>query len=606
MIPGRATKVPAGSKRCGVLSAVLLAVLFAGAPAAAQRYGQWWWDGSLEYSGEDYDTQVEGFTHSFSRSELRLFLGLNGYLLDPTLGQFRLQLGSTLSNFGNGKSGNTDQLTYSGSLRLFPRGAYVVDLFARQLDYDYSELFQETLFVRTVPDSAFSWGGKLRIRRGPLRGVRLGFEQNTTDYLGFDASESHNREFVEWSRSKKGIGARARLEHDRREFSRFDYMTDDLHLDVHQGWFAASWRGDVQIDAINRQLEFSAAPQFETNILNVRSSANRPTARGDLVSLSYQMGYLQSGGDRLTNRVTGRYAFQHWEDWQVTPTVSYQVLDYPEQTITAPQAGIAASWNRQVGRFELGLSQGVDYQLQQYDSVDGELDGSSSAWSLSSSFSVIHGSESSLRKELEVILATNRLREAFDSIADLPDLGIGLNENLSEDVAEARMVLSRRWKSLKGRFETRWTHRQSSRDSELEGVVGDTLFSSLRLDRRRLVFSFNYSRSSIEIPDRGDQTVDSLVGSVSFKPWRRLTLRASHRISHREVLLGPDVDGEFSEVSVVLDFGTFVARGLLTHTLDDFLGNGERESTGFRWMISRHFSGWLPFATGVRARGSIR
>ena len=399
-----------GLRRMAVV-AYFGAVLVAGPPAAAQSYGRWWWDGNLGYFSQEHETEFESAHSGLTRSELKVTLGLNGYIVDPNLGQFRIQLGTTLSDFANGSAAGTDSLTYSGSLRLFPRGSYVVDLWASRQRFDYQELADTAHRPRTLPDSSTLWGAKLRIRRGFLRGTRLGIERTKVDFVEAGSGhEGHEREFVEWTRSTGKFGHRAFLEHASRTFSRLGYSTDDVRADVREGWTGDQWRWRLHLNALSRDLVITGGARVGINVVSLENDLTRISANDNQLNLSYRYGLVANGVDRTSHIVLGRYTMQQWENWELTPSVSVALLQFPDQMVTAPQVGISASWNRTLGRFNLSFSQGVSYLSQQV-SKDLGPDDRASTFGFSSGFSVAHGEETKLLKEINVSLSRNRLRD---------------------------------------------------------------------------------------------------------------------------------------------------------------------------------------------------
>ena len=80
-----------------------LLLILGAAQAFGQRYGQWSWDALLGIEGRRSSNLINGERVSdYGSRELRLSLGLNGFVLSPAVARFRLRFDTWFTDFGQG------------------------------------------------------------------------------------------------------------------------------------------------------------------------------------------------------------------------------------------------------------------------------------------------------------------------------------------------------------------------------------------------------------------------------------------------------------------------------------------------------------------------
>src|SRR5512139_2365466 len=101
-----AEHAPRATLRCAPLVLSVLPMLLASAPAFAQQYGQWSWEGTLGGTARSYRNSLDGArTASDDELSADLSLGIDGFLGHPAVGRFRLL-------------GSVGRVSYEGTRRL--------------------------------------------------------------------------------------------------------------------------------------------------------------------------------------------------------------------------------------------------------------------------------------------------------------------------------------------------------------------------------------------------------------------------------------------------------------------------------------------------------
>ncbi len=602
---GRPCGRPSGG-RCGQalrsVRRLALGVLVIGSlPAGAQRYGQWWWEGSTALTRRHYENRPDAApSGSIDERDLDLSLGVNGFILHPELARFRVGLEASLSSYNARRQLDARRWGADCNLSLVPRGAYPLSLYASRRRYDYSKLTQDDpLDLLGAPESAWSAGGRLRLRRGALRGARLGYDRTSLGFVSA-ARDASRREhaFVEWDRSSRRFERRAHLDRRTQDFGVVDFRLRDWTATYDQrGPLDPRWRWEMFATGIHRSLDYRAsASAFQS----VRTSQRllRAGERDSLLELSYEGGLSRGSGLASQGHLLlGRYRLRPRPAWTLAPYAGYGLQRGEGRHAHAPQFGLAATWRRRAGAFDLSSSGALGYLALLHGG------GSDSTLTVDFGLGVGQGGDSGLRRELDLSWARARLRLAGESLPGLPDLGASLAGTGTEGLLSGRLTLQRRWRSWSLSAVSEAARRDLSAVLSPQAARVESWSETLQLGASRLTLTGNLARSRV----RGatPQTLDSWYAALSWRPARLLSLQGSYRSDLREPNLAPDVRGRRYEALADAFVGAFVVRGQAFETRERS-GVASRLDRGFVFSVSRRFAGWLPFVTGPPEGGVIR
>ncbi len=577
-------------------------------PAQSQQFGQWWWEGSLEASGRSFDNLVDDVGVSeFRQTDLTLSLGLHGFIIHPAVASFRLGSDLLFSSVEGGRDLDTDRSGIRADLGIFPRGSYPLNLsFKRQL-YDYVGISQdEPLTLLGVPDTTTSWSGRVRARRGPFKGLLLGFEHSSLEFLeDRSGDEIQGRQFADWSSAGERLNHHLRLEHQGRDFGRVDLELEDLifNWDEH-GDITGRWRWDFSTVATQRGVRFQDLPETQIDIYRALSQLIRTTAKGDVLTLSYNGG-LSSGSTSFTtdsHSLGARYQWRRHQVWQITAFGDYALQRSGDTQLRAPQAGAAVSWRRRAGSFDLALTGSGSYRLIDRQGVEGQ----DSAVATSLLANVGFGDEGRLRTDLEGSVSRNELRSAGEAVTDVPDLGIRLAGVGTQDRYRGRLTLRRRFRKLSTHAYSEWTRRESSEAVQRDDFMAETFVHSLEVTNGRLNLLGNVGENRLESEAGSEQFIRFQAVSASYRPWRWLALRASYRTDQRDFDLGPDIDAERSEAGLDFHLGALALGAHAFETKERFTTGVTRTNRGLRWTVRRRFAGLLPIVSAPGRRGEVK
>ncbi|MFQ5790681.1 MAG: hypothetical protein ACE5JI_09425, partial [Acidobacteriota bacterium] len=590
------------------LAAGIVVALFSCSPAAAQRFGQWSWDGIFGASQRAYQNFVDDEKASaFDQRDLKFSFGVNGFILHPAVARFRVGLDGLFSGYeGSGRAVDTDRWGLRGNLQLFPIGKYRINVFAARQLYDYSGITEEDpLTLRGIPDTSATWGGRLRVRGGRLSGTLVGVERTSLDFLDPEADqEVHQREFVDWSGGQK-LQRHIRLERRLRDFGAVDFKTDTVTANFDQhGNLSPSWQWNLFGIATHQKLSFNGGTSSTFDTVRVRNQLLHPTRGNDLLDLGYTGGLFRSDSQdsSQSHSTSARYRWRLNQRWEVSPFVAFGLRLSEEFTLRSPQVGVSTTWSRSGQSMDLSLTNSASYVLvQRSGKEDSQTD---SLLGLGASASLGHGEESNLRKELEGSWSRNQLRLGGEAIVDVPGFVAPLVGGGTEDVLRGRLTLRRRWRSVLFSGYGDWSRREPSGELFPDRFSADAFTVSLQLSGSR--FSFLANLGNTRVRQDGSQGVRFRSTSLSFRPWRTLALHASYRTDTRRLVLAPDVDGHRAEAGVELRFGAFALQARAFMTTERQFAVTERTNRGVTWALSRRFQGWLPIVTRGPARGSVR
>lgn len=586
---------------------VLLPALLCPPSAETQDFGQWWWDGTLGLGQRGLMNSLTGFdTTRIEERDLQLSLGLNGFLGHPALGDFRLGVDLFLSELRNGESLDRDSTGFSLDLNVLPRGAYPLRLFARRMRFDFSAPASPRPFSR-LPDTTSVAGARLRIRRGTLRGTLVGVEHSSLDFVDPDLdNEIDERQYVDWGRQIGSIQNHMRLERSRRTFSFSEAEIDDLVLTLsQQGKLTDLWEWQLSGTGIQRDVEVAGRQAADSDDLRLRNVVSRPIGRRDQLQIQTTLALANAGGGASSSGYgTGLfYRVGLKPGLQLSPFVEYFRQSSELFDSRAPRAGLIFTWGRNGTVKTLLTTQGS------YATLDRQRDGlveSENLLALSLAGTVSHGEPSGLLKELELELSHNDLRLSQEPIAELPDLGLAQTGLRSEDRTRLRLRLAHAWRrsQLSGWIEG--SRREGTGQLQGSDFENETLSANLQASLGRVTVRGGAGATRLQQGALAEQEIrfDSL--TLSWRPWRLLSLHASYRTDERILALVPDFGIDRWEAGLSFQLGQLVLRAEAFEQTESIDLGPERNYRGFRWTLTRRFSGWLPVITGLQRRGVIR
>jgi len=590
---------------------VLVLSLLASAPAAAQSFGQWWWEGSLGLGRRGTENLRDGETvSSFDEQQLQLSLGLNGYILHPLVGNFRVGLDLFFSELENGKSLDSDRLGGRVDLNLFPRGAYPFQLRYRRTRFEFTRTDEGTLQpLSQLPDRSSVLEGRMRVRRGFLTGTLVGADHTTLTYRDPGVRDQFfNREFVDWGRQLGTLNHHVRLEHQERNFSFSNLAVEDLNLLFdQQGTLSEVWGWQLSAGGILRELRVVGGNAGETRDYRLRNLLFRPMAsRRDRLDLETRLGLRQNdpGSSTETYAVRASYRWRPKPGWEVAPFTELAFQSGETLDSRSPRVGAVASWSHSGERVDTLLSSRVSYgTIQRSNSV--EL-ADETVFGLGVAGSVAHGRSDGLRKELDVEVNRNEVSLSREPISELPDLGLAFDRLAAQDSQRLRLTLSHRWRRslLSGWGEL--NRQEASTLQAGEKFSSETFSGNIQLSTGRFNFRLGSGETRIEEGLLPEQRIrfDTLAGG--WRPTRMLRLRAAYRTDTRMLVLTPDLDVERIEAGFSLMIGRVTLDATAYENRERLAGGSETTFRGFQWSVRRTFAGWLPVVSGSQRRGVIR
>ncbi len=580
-------------------------------PATAQRFGQWWWTGSIGFE----QRRTENFEQNLllsrrDQQELRLSLGINGYPGHPALGRFRLGLDLHYFELESNTKLDWDRTGVDFNYDALPRSAFPFNLFFNRSSWDYASQSEDGFASVGTPDTATSWGATLRLRKWALRGLTLALSRSRLERLDPEiADETREREVADWTRAGRRIDHHARIEHTRQDLAIVDLVTEDLVFTVEErGDLSQNWYWQLSGTGIQRDLNIGSISQPTTETYRLRNLLTRDIRRRDGIDLTSTLTHTRAGaGPAFDSAQVGVvYRWLPSPGWQLSPFIDYARQSGADTTVDAPSAGLSATWNRQAGSLDALLTATAAWgRLERQTGDQGATDSSRVALTLGATLGL--GRLERLRKELTVEASTSELRQDSDPLRDLPDLGLPQSIDGTFDAARARLALRHRWDSRAVNSWIEWSRRETSRESlEVRTFESEGLSGSLHFSGRRLTFQSNLGESRLRRSLDPEQRQRFVGASASWQPRRYIRLRASHRRNERQLQLIPDLEGDRSEVGATIRIGLFSFSGYAFESNERVEEGSERTNRGFLWSVSRGFAGWLPIVTGNGRRGTIR
>lgn len=585
-------------------------LLFASGPVGAQSFGRWWWEAAVGYGQRAYDNFVDDdLVSKYDQQDLRLGLAVNGFVIDPTVGRFRLGLDLQLSQLEGGRGIDEQRVGGDAALNLFPRGTTPIRLFFEHRLFDFTDFDPLDPFALFgLPDTNTRWGGQLRVRRGLLDGTAVGFERNTVAFLDPEADDDlQDRQYLEWSRGSANTQHYVRLDRVLRQYGAIGFEIEDFTLNLNERFEpAATWNYQLTGTGISRSVVQSVGDQRDSDSFRLRNRLFHPVRQRDLVELNYNLDLfrVESGSTSQGHDGLLLYRWRPGRSWELAPFAEYIYQRGDELTLRSPRLGLSLTWTRAMRSWDTTWTSRASYG--QVELTDAEQSADDSDLTLYLTGTVGHGSSDAFRQEWEVELSRNELRIRREPIIGLPELGPELFTLGTEDFARSRLTLShglgRRWIRAWGE----WILRQATGFATRSDFDAETLTATLRIGGPRFDFGSSLGQTSATQEITGDQEVDSLSVTLGIRPLRALELRAGYRSDMRTLLLAPDVDTQRYDLLVTLRVLGFILEGQAFESSERILEGIERTNRGVIWSISRRFAGWLPIVTGTGPRGEIR
>lgn len=617
----------AAAKRAGprpILLLLALATLLGPAAASAQTFGRWWWDGALavgQRSNENLrDSERAG---GFDQRELRLGLGLNGFLGHPSIGDFRLGLSTWFSRFQKGASLDSDRLGGELRLNLLPGSRTPAGLYLRRDNLGYSATGADDPRVfGALADTTDQAGAWLRLARGPLRGTYFGLDYSTIDYLNPRArQEVWNRQLIDWSRSSLRFNHNLKLERRDRIYGTTDLETEDYIANFSElARFTDTWRWELNGFAVQRNVVSSDVATV-TDDLQARTRLSHDVRGRDLLEVVYTFDFSgrQEQDSLVSHLGSATYWWRFRPGWQLAPFLLYGYQGLDGRSLRSPRAGLALYRHWTGRRLDGGFNVRGSYGQVEGRIEDVSRSDSQGAYSFAGSLG--HGRDGGLRKEVEAEWGRNELR--FRRTAPvLPGViapavaGLG-----TEEFARARLTMSHRWRQLSFSGWGEWQSRQADGGFNLRDFEADILRAVLQVTGRSLGLqaeigeSDTLERRQASPPDL--EPFDSfetlqrktryITGLARWRPVRRLYLQALYRVDDQLGLeLLPDVQSERLDLSIQYRLGAFVLEVRAWEQSQQVEAGFDTSLRGYSWTLSRRFAGWLPFVTGDTRRGVVR
>lgn len=585
-------------------------ILLAVAPLEAQQFGQWSWNAVIGAEGRDTENSTGGeATSTYGTQSILVGLGINGFIVHPAVARFNLRLDTWLTQYSDGVG--TDNSKFGGrfDLGLLERGTMPIRLYFGKAQYQYSELTSDdpTTLLGGLPESTTNWGGRLRVRRGVLRGLLVGVDASDLEFRDPGARpESNERLFADWGRSTGNIQHHLHLVRETRDYSRVNYALETTTLTWEEhGTVAPTWRWDLSGVGIGRRTQFEGVGSTESTTARLRNRFIHEFEGGDTLDLGYGFGYASAGGgdSAMDHSIDARYRRRLVTGWEVAPYVAVTLRDVGEGSASIVQGGASVNRTWASGPWS-GSFSGTGALGR--NSLSGEAGGSQSFWTTSVSGLVSHGVTSGLRKEIEIGFSRNEVRSVGEGDADLPDLGVGFAAAGTQDMSRARLSLFHDWRGGGVSGWAEWRSRRTGSTFDGLDLRADDLLATAQFRLNRFSVVANAGRTEIDTLQQSGQELTYIGGSVTWNPWRSLRVTTSYRQDVRRLDLVPDVDSDRLQATVEFRLGRLSVQGQLFRYDERPTGGLERRNQGIFWSVRRNLAGWLPWVTGPQRRGVIR
>ena len=576
----------------------------------AQAFGQWWWEASAGVGQRNTKTLIDdSTTGETKRSDLRLSMALNGFIVHPAIGDFHADV--DLRSYRRNGGFETDQVGFGAEVNLFPQGKYTANVFARHELFDVSTGSGELLpSLANFPDTLTTWGGRFLARRGPFQGVLFGFNGGKTEPLGagLDGQQT-GRQFLDYSRAGRNFQHKLRIEHREDDLRDVGLNLQDTTATIDEaGKLSANWRLQLTGIGIVRDVETSSS-RSSTDFYRLRTNFTRDFREFDYLNIQTMLGTVQSdsGANVDSYSLALFYGWRASPAWLLTPFVRYaESSSSDDVTQDSQRLGLTATWENRRGAIDALVATSLGYGTSGTTVPSMTRDDSRSVFG-SVSGTIGHGDSHALRKDVELQLSWNELRLTRDPLTDLPDLGVSTSGLTTQNTMRARFTLLHRWDSQSISGWGEWRRSESS-----DGLVGNTEFeadmltATMQYSAFRFGFTGNIATTSVDDGSSLSQEVDSRGLQAFWRPWRSLEFIGSYREDERRLILAPDLDSNRFDLGTRWNIGLVTARISVYESQQQRPGFPDLKTQGVLWSLTRSFAGWLPVVSGYQRRGVIR
>lgn len=595
------------------LVAVMVIGLGCASSLVAQQYGQWTWSASLGAGSRGVTSKTDGVTSEDWRvDDLRVFAGLNGFIVHPAIAAF--ELGGDLSIQSESNGFDQDRNGYLGRLRILPGSSIPVELHASRTSFGYRVPDGAGLRLGAA-DAITSLGGTVRVRNGLLAGLLAGFERSATEFAAPEPRSGDRWEhaFANWSGESAGIRHLVLVDQRSTEYGDLGYRYDELSVTVDErGEVGRRWSWNAVGNGFVRDYDYDAGASGSTTLLRLRGNATRTWESERLLTLRYDGGSTsaEDAETTWTQRLFADMRIPVGGAWTVSPYAGVNYIATDLTSATIPQLGLAGAWNGSVRNVSLDVNGALGVlvfdESVEYGGDSFDVEGTEVAGSIG--IVIARTGTGGISQRLELAASRNEFSSAGEPIPGLPDLGFRVAPTGFQDSGRARFSVAR---NLDARRLSLWAEygvrrfEQDSRDGTAgTGTISDLLVSAqLNTPRAQLLFS----GGSTEVDATGSlQNVDFYSGSLAVRASRNLSLIATWLHSRQDVELAPDITLER------LDAGAEVAVGAVRLGARSSFTREQRQdalafdSTSLEIYVRRDFGGLLPIVSAPVRRGVIK
>jgi hypothetical protein len=583
------------------VAVLVLSALLVCSTAAAQEYGQWSWRATLGAGLRSWENALNGSrSGELEQRDLRLFFGVNGFILHPSVAEFFAGIDTSFTDSQSQPSTDSTSTGYRVSLSLLPAGAVPVHLYGARQQFGWGADRENAAPGFALPRHGTSYGGRLRLRGGVLRGLEAAVDRSTIAMTGSADDDVSSRESIDWSRGSRRIQQHYRVERQLRAYAGSDYEIDDLLARAEQQGSFGRWRWNAFGNLLQRDFTAAAGTAELTagRIASMLTSENGTDPSWTFLARSETTG--GSGSSLNAHSIEARHLRPRWNGVQWSASAGYALQTAGDLRLHAPSASLGANWAGTAGAF--GLSASGSAGVLSLTSSGGRPAPSGASASYSGGFTVSHAGGGRLRESLEGSLSRNRLRTSF-LIEGEPGFG-AIGSAGTEDARQVRFTVAGRAAALDASAWSDWSERESNFPVGGARFETSTLTQTFQVSSRRL--SVSATAGETEVATDRVQRIEFAGASVSARPFQPVSFTTTYRRDRRTARFEPRIDGERLEAGASIRLGAIWLNPLAFRMTEHYGGGDERSYEGFTISLSRQMGGYLPIVTAPRRRGTIR
>ncbi|MEO6486322.1 MAG: hypothetical protein ABIO78_00100, partial [Thermoanaerobaculia bacterium] len=526
--------------------------------ASAQQYGQWSWWATLGGATRHTTTTIgTARTSNLDDRNLRFFTGLSGYVIAPPIVGFDLGLDLQTTRSSGDVELDQTRSGYNGRLRILPLSSFPTEVWIARSQYDFSGVTaDDPITLVNQPVASNTWGGRLRLRSGPLGGLLVGADETATQFKDHStADDTTSRAFADWSGGRR-FKHHARLDYSNRDYGALDYQLEDTTLSLTEwGPLTSTWNWNLSGTMLRRNLQYDGAAAYAADIGQLQNQFVRPGKGGRSLVISQTSGFSSDGTGygSQSHLVLARLQQPLGPRFFLTPFAGFGTQIAGDLRVQVPQAGVSASWSGAAGPVAIAASGTVSYLS--LTSSDQSLTPNSTGLATGGGFSLSHSGASGFAKLFEVSVNNNQFRSSGEVVDGIPGSG-GISGTGTEDRTSARMTLSRQRNQFGASLWGQWETRQSSGQAVVNPYSSTVLTGSLQVNGPRFNAQAGWGATTLETSL--SQKVNYVAGGASYRPWYFLQLEASYRTDTRVLALAPDVNGTRWEGGAAFQLGLLV------------------------------------------------